>query len=199
VSNTSYGAAEQSLLDEREAASPRIELSSTPSGKVPVACIGQHLSTTLRFDSPIRPESVRVEERERFLDVAVGQRSLLLVPPENLAAGERFKVEVCFADELAPACASFLLVAHPGLAMQQVNIFRQRTRPVAYYQQVAEEVQAEARQCRVEVRQLRAERNAPDGLRGVLASGLVSGEGGHRGPEPVEARHRARGECPLPV
>jgi uncharacterized protein (TIGR02268 family) len=170
--------AEQSLLDACEAASPRIELAATPPARAPVVCIGPGLSTTLRFDSLIRPESVRIQERERFADVAVGQKSLFLVPPENLTSGERFSVEVCFADELAPACASFLLVSHPGLAMQQVNVFRQPRRAAAYYQRVAEEAEAEARQCREEVRQLRAERGVPDGLRGALASGLVSGEGG---------------------
>jgi uncharacterized protein (TIGR02268 family) len=170
--------AEQLLLDQCEAASPRIELSAAPSGKVPVVCIDERLSTTLRFDSPIRPESVRLEEQERFADVAVGKKTLALVPPENLTAGKRFEVEVCFADEQAPACAAFLLVAHPGLAMQQVDVFRQQTRSVAYYQQLAEEAQAEARHLRAEVQQLRAERNAPDGLRGALASGLVTQIGG---------------------
>lgn len=81
---------------------------------------------------------------------------------------------------LSAVCMRMLLVAHPGLAMRQVNVFRQQTRPVAYYQQVAEEAEAEARQCRVELEQLRAERNSPDGLRGALASGLVSGEGASR-------------------
>jgi uncharacterized protein (TIGR02268 family) len=169
---------EPSLLDECEVARPRVELSTTPMGKVPVVCIGPGLSTTLHFDSPIRPESVRLEERERFKDEAVGRQSLFLVPPENLIPGERFTLEVCFADELAPACAGFRLVSHPGLAMQQVNVFRQPRRAAAYYQRVAEEAEAEARQCREEVRQLRAERGVPDGLRGALASGLVSGDWG---------------------
>jgi uncharacterized protein (TIGR02268 family) len=168
--------AEQSLLDECERARPRVELSTTPMGKVPVVCIGPRVSTSFRFDSPIRPESVRLEGRERFQDEAIGRQSLHLDPPENLLPGERFTLEVCFADELAPACAGFLLVAHPGLAMRQVDVFRQPRRAAAYYQRVAEE--AEARQCREEVRQLRAERGVPDGLRGALASGLVSGEGG---------------------
>jgi uncharacterized protein (TIGR02268 family) len=117
---------------------------------------------------------VDIPERERFVDVAVGKTSLLVVPPENLVPGERLKVAVCFADGAAPACATFWLVAHPGRAMQQVDVFRQ-PRPVAYYQQVAEAAQAETRQCRTEVQQLRAGCATQGGLTALLAAGLMDG------------------------
>jgi len=96
---------------------------------------------------------------------------------QDMAAGRRFEVEVCFADGAAPACATFMLVVHPGLGMQQVKVFRQ-TRPVSYYQQVAEEAEAEVQQCRMEVRQLRAEQGVPDGLTGASVSGLVNSDRG---------------------
>ncbi|WP_309891586.1 DUF2381 family protein [Archangium sp.] len=164
--------------DECEAASPRIELSPSPTKRhAPVVCISPGVPTTFRFDSPILPESVKIQERERFEDVTPGQKNLLLVPLENLVAGKHFELEVCFADGAIPECASFDLVVHPGLGMQEVKVLRQ-PRPAAHYKQVAEEAEAEVQQCRVEVRQLRAERGGPEGLAGAIASGLVSGQGG---------------------
>ena len=85
-------------------------------------------------------------------------------------------VEVCFADGAAPKCASFLLLAHPGLGRSQVKVFRE-PRPVASCQEAEKVAQTEALQCQEEVRQLRAERGVPEGLRGTLASGLMGLEG----------------------
>lgn len=167
-----------SRVDECEAASPRIELSPTPTkGQAPVVCISPGVPTTFRFDSPILAESVKIQERERFEDVTPGQKNLFLVPLENLVAGKHFELEVCFADGAVPGCAAFDLVVHPGLGMQEVKVLRQ-PRPAEHYKQVAEAAEAEVQQCRVEVRQLRAERGVPDGLGGAIASGLVSGDGG---------------------
>ncbi|WNG28437.1 DUF2381 family protein [Cystobacter fuscus] len=165
-------------IDECEAASPRIELSPSPTkGQAPVVCISPGVPTTFRFDSVIVPESVKIQERERFEDVAPGQKNLLLVPLENLVAGKHFELEVCFADGAVPECASFDLVVHPGLGMQEVKVLRQPL-PAGHFKQVAEEAEAEVQQCRAEVRQLRAARGGPDGLGGAIASGLVSWNGG---------------------
>ncbi len=169
-------AAELSSLDECESASPRIELAAEPTATPPVVCISPGLSLTLRFDTPLQPESVKTQDRERFEEVNPGQKTLTLVPLENLEAGERFKLEVCFADTAAPACASFLLVAHPALGMQQVKVFRE-PRSLASYQEAEKVAQAEAQHCREEVRQLRAGCGAPEGLRGALASGLLGEKG----------------------
>ena len=161
-------------VDECEGVSPRIELAPVANkGQAPVVCISPSLPTTFRFDSLILPQSVKIQERERFEDVAPGQKNLLIIPLENVAAGKRFELEVCFADGAAPACATFVLLVHPGLGMQQVQVLRQ-PRAVGYYQQLAEAAQAEAHQCRAELGQLRAERGVPEGLRGSIASGLVN-------------------------
>lgn len=171
---TSPKATELSPLDECETASARIELTAEPTATPPVVCISPGLSLTLRFDTPLRPESVKTQER--FEEVNPGQKTLTLVPLENLEAGERFKLEVCFADTAAPTCASILLVAHPALGMHQVKVFRQ-PRPLASYQEAEKVAQADAQQCREEVRQLRAGYGAPEGLRGALASGLLEEKG----------------------
>ncbi|MCY1073630.1 DUF2381 family protein [Archangium lansingense] len=162
--------------DACEAASPHITLTAENTAKAHVVCISPDVPLTFRFDAPLQPESVRLEERERFEDVAPGQQSLFLVPPENLEAGERFKVEVCFADNAAPKCASFLLLAHPGLGRSQVKVSRE-PRPVESCQEAEKAAQAETQQCREEVRQLRAERSVPEGLRGTIASGLLGKNG----------------------
>jgi uncharacterized protein (TIGR02268 family) len=147
-------------------------LKAEPPETPPVVCISPDVPLTLRFDTALQPGSVRMEERERFVDVSVGQRGVTLTPPENLKAGEHFQVEVCFADDAAPACARFLLLAHPALGLSQLKVFREpRTR--VSFQEGERAAQAETRQCQQEVRQLRAERGAPEGLRGVLASGLL--------------------------
>ncbi|HYO65308.1 MAG TPA: DUF2381 family protein [Archangium sp.] len=169
---TSPQAAEPSPPDVCETASPQLVLTAESPATPPVVCISLDVPLTLRFDTPLRPGSVRMEERERFADVSVGQRSFTLTPPDNLEAGERFQVEACFADDAAPACATFVLLAHPALGMQQVKVFRQ-PRSVASFQEGEKEARAETRQCQEEVSQLRAERGTPEGLRGVLASGLL--------------------------
>ncbi|WP_309895441.1 DUF2381 family protein, partial [Archangium sp.] len=162
--------------DECAAASAHLTLKAEPSARVPVVCISPDVPLTFRFDMPLQPESVRLEERERFEDMAPGQRSLTLVPPKELEAGERFQVEVCFADGAAPACARFPLRAHPALGLSQVKVSREH-RPVEACQEAEQAAQAAVRECREEVRQLRAERGGPEGLRGALASGLLKKQG----------------------
>lgn len=169
-------ATEASLLAECEAASPHFELEAVPSVRARVVCVSPHLPTTFQFNFPLASESVDIQERERFEDVSVGSRSFTVVPPKDMVPGEGFRVVVRFADGAAPASAVFLLVAHPALSPRQVEVFR-RPRPEASFQQETAAAKAETQQCREEVRQLRAERTAPDGLRGVLASGLVGDEG----------------------
>jgi uncharacterized protein (TIGR02268 family) len=148
-------AAEPPPEDVCETASSRIELTGGPTAKPPPVCLGPGLPITFQFDGLLKPGSVRIEQRERFVDVSVGSRSLTLLPPGNLETGEHFRVEVCFADGAAPACATFVLRAHPGLGMSRVEVFRQPI-PVAYYQQEVREVRVDDQRLREEVRQLRA-------------------------------------------
>jgi uncharacterized protein (TIGR02268 family) len=172
--STSSDVSATSGEDECAAASPRIELTATPrKGQAPVVCLSPGLPITFRFDAVLRQESLKIQEREWFEDWALGKQTFMLVPRDNLLAGKRTEVEVCFADDAAPSCATFVLVVHPGLGMPEVKVLRQ-PRSVAHFEQIAREAEAEVQQCRLEVQQLRAEHNVPDGLRGTLASGLVN-------------------------
>ncbi len=177
LASTPVGVSMVTAVDECEAQSPRIELSAFPPSKSPVVCIGPGLTITFRFDSPLQRESLKLEDRGWFVDWAVGQQTVTLVPRDNLVSGRRIDVTVCFADEAAPPCTTLTLLVHPGLGMQEVKVLRQ-ARSVVDFQQVAKEAEADAQQCREEVRQLRAERVVPDGLRGAIASGLVDGKWG---------------------
>jgi uncharacterized protein (TIGR02268 family) len=177
LASTPAGVLAATAVDECESQSPRIELSAFPPGKSPVVCIGSGLTINFRFDSPLQRESLQLEDRGWFVDWAVGQQTVTLVPRDNLVAGRRSDVTVCFADNAAPPCTTLTLLVHPGLGMQEVKVLRQ-ARSVADFQQVAEEAEADVQQCREEVRQLRAERVVPDGLRGAIASGLVDGKRG---------------------
>ncbi|HZI07894.1 MAG TPA: DUF2381 family protein [Archangium sp.] len=190
---SSPNAAAPSAPDTCETASPRIELKAEPPATPPLVCISPDVPLTLRFDTVLQPESVRLAERERFADVAPGQQSLMLVPPEKLEAGEHFTLEVCFADGAAPACASFLLRAHPALGLSQVKVFR-KPRTVESFREGEKAAQAEARQCQEEVRQLRAQHGAPEGLRGVLASGLL-GKAGLLFKDLMESVTQAKGNA----
>ncbi|MFE8605386.1 DUF2381 family protein [Archangium violaceum] len=177
LASTPVGVSAATAVDECEPQSPRIELSAFPPGKSPVVCIGSGLTITFRFDSLLQRESLKLEDRDWFVDWAVGQQTVTLVPRDNLVSGRRIDVTVCFADDAAPPCTTLTLLVHPGLGMQEVKVLRQ-ARSVVDLQQVAEEAEADTQQCRMEVRQLRAERVVPDGLRGAIASGLVDGKRG---------------------
>lgn len=168
------GTAGVSHLADCEAETPHFELDAAPDTRARVVCVSAHLPTTFHFN--FAPESVELQERERFEDVSVGARSFTVMPPEDMVPGEVFRLVVRFADGEAPASAVFLLVAHPALSPRQVEVFR-RPRPEASFQQEAAAATAEAQACREEVRQLRTERTAPDGLRGVLTSGLMGEQG----------------------
>jgi len=163
-----------SPLEECEAASPSIALTAESASISPVVCVSRKLTTTLLFDAKLA--TVEVKERERFRRVVRGEDALLLQPPDNLQPGEVLPVTVCFADGAAPACVTFRLVGHPALGMQQVEVSRQFS-SLAHYQERAESAEARARHLETQAQQCLFGHNAPDGLRGALASGLLGEEG----------------------
>jgi uncharacterized protein (TIGR02268 family) len=163
----------QPPLPDCEASPCRVELPAEPTGKVEeVLCISPELPITFRFDSPLVPGSLELQERERFEDVAPGTRSFTLHPPADLQAGERFKVVVRFADGAAPTSASFILVGHSALGTRQVNVFRHK-RTVEDYQKETQEERKKSQQLGQELERLRMEKG-PGGLAGLIASGLMT-------------------------
>jgi uncharacterized protein (TIGR02268 family) len=99
-----------------------VELSAEPGSRTAKVCIHPGSSTLFLFDSPLLAKSVEVQQRERFVDVAVGTRSVTIMPPTDMQTGERFSVKVRFANDAAPTSATFELVAHPAWAAKQVSV-----------------------------------------------------------------------------
>ncbi|MFY0580889.1 DUF2381 family protein [Cystobacter fuscus] len=161
----------QPSLPDCEASPHRLELLAAPSDKVPEVCVSPDLPTTFRFDSPLPPGGVELQERERFEDVSMGTRSLTVIPPENLQSGERLKLVVRFTDGAAPTSATFELVSHPAGAARQVEVFRNR-RTVEDYQQEVKEKEARIRQLQTELVRMQAE-GCGLGITGLIASGLL--------------------------
>jgi uncharacterized protein (TIGR02268 family) len=135
-------------------------------------CISPEQPITFRFDSPLVPGSLELQERERFEDVAPGMRSFTLHPPADLQTGERFKVVVRFADGAAPTSATFMLVGHPALGTRQVDVFRLK-RTVEEYQRETQEERKKSQQLGQELERMRLEKG-PGGITGLIASGLMA-------------------------
>jgi uncharacterized protein (TIGR02268 family) len=134
-----------------------------------VVHVSPGLSTTLFFDSAL--EWVELQEQERFLQATPSRDglSLPLRPSREVNAGERLRLKVHFKDGAVPRSADFLLVVHPALADRQVDVFR-HPRPVDSMEtDLAKAHEVNAR-LRAENERLRAQRDLPDGLSGLLAS-----------------------------
>jgi uncharacterized protein (TIGR02268 family) len=155
-----------------EEAGPRLALPENTASTPLVVCLSRGQPTTLRFYSELLQDAVNLEQRERFVDMSVGEHTLTIFPAEDMRSGESFRLKVCFADGQSPSCTTLLLVMHPALSHRKVEVFRS-SRPPGSYKQEAAEARAEARQYREELLRCRAERGSPGGLTGLLLSGLL--------------------------
>jgi len=160
-----------------EAGIRRIELTTASTSEVPELCISPELSTTLLFEgAELLPDSVNLDGRERFKRVDPASTVLRLTPSERMVPGERFRLTVRFRDGAAPSSAAFWLVVSPGQVSPLVEVYRE-SRTVESYQQEAKEKDTQLRQCQQDTERLRAEKEGPGGLAGLLALGLL----GHKG------------------
>ncbi|WP_434345647.1 DUF2381 family protein [Myxococcus virescens] len=154
----------------------RIELVSDDAQQGAEVAVSPGLSTVFLFDSEVSREGLTLEGRERFVMVDAGLNTLRLVPSEKISAGERLKLTVRFQDGAAPASATFVLVAHPARSEALVEVYR-RKRGVETYQEEVRQARIEAEKCREENERLRAERSAPDGVTGLIATSVLDGRG----------------------
>lgn len=154
----------------------RIELGPDDSGALTELAVSPGLSTVILFDSELAQEGVALEGRHVFSNVDVGRTTLRLVPSEQGAPGEQFRVSVRFRDGAAPPGASFLLTVHPARADSLVEVYRS-ARTVESYQQEAREARAETRRCQEERARLVSEHGAPGGLVGLLATDGIDANG----------------------
>ncbi|MFP2900330.1 DUF2381 family protein [Corallococcus sp. 4LFB] len=154
----------------------RIELVSDDTQPVAEVAVSPGLSTVFIFDSEVSREGVTLEGRERFAVLDAGLSTLRLVPSEKLSPGERLKLTVRFLDGAAPASATIVLVSHPARSEALIEVYR-RKRGIETYQEEVRQARLEAEQYKEENARLRAERSAPDGVTGLIATSVLDGRG----------------------
>jgi uncharacterized protein (TIGR02268 family) len=158
-------------LPKCEASSLRIELPAEPGSELREVCISPEQPTTIHFDSPLVPDSMELQGRERFEDVAPGTRSLTVFAPADLQSGERLKMTVRFADGAAPTSATLLLVGHPALGIRDVDVFRHK-RTVEDYQREAQEEREKSQRLGEELKRMRLE-SGPGGITDLIITGVM--------------------------
>ncbi|MFY0572880.1 DUF2381 family protein [Archangium lansingense] len=120
-------------------------------GAPPVlVCVAPEVATTLRFDTPLLLERTVLEGSDvSFSPTPTG---MSLEATRDLAAGERRKLTVYFADGKEPSSATFILIAQGSGKPRQVNVFRQ-TRTAASLRQEAQEQRQRAEVCEQQLAQ----------------------------------------------
>lgn len=152
-----------------------IELMADGTNEVSEVQLSPGQPTTFRFDSDVLVDGMTLENREHF-EVAPGKRLIALEPSEKMRGAKPSTLTVCFADGAAPACVAFRLVVHPAIGERRVEIFR-HPRPVDSVQAEMKKTREENSELRAEIQRVRAERDRPDGLIGLFASGMVGAAG----------------------
>jgi uncharacterized protein (TIGR02268 family) len=155
----------------------RIELSPELVGELHTLCIGPRLATLLVFyGAELARDGVVLEGRERFAWVEVGDTVLRLEPSDQVIPGERFRVTIRFRDKALPASVTLWLEVHPTRLEPLVEVHRHK-RTVESCQQEVHEKDVQLRQCQGENEQLRVAQGVPEGLAGLLTSGIVGERG----------------------
>ncbi len=152
-----------------------IELTADQTEEVSEVQLSPGQPTTFHFDSDVRADGVTLEDREHF-EVASGSQLLTLEPSERLRGAQPGRLRVCFADGEAPGCASFRLLFHPVMGERRVEVFR-HPRTMDSVQAELKKMREENARLRAENEKLRMERDRPDGLKGLLSSGMVGRSG----------------------
>jgi uncharacterized protein (TIGR02268 family) len=151
----------------------RFELALAPTTMAREICVGPGLMTSLRFDAPA---IVELQDEVRFEEVVRARRLLTLLPPPDMNPGERLRLTVRFEGDMSSSGIPFVLVAHPGQATHQVEVYRDPRTRESFQQEV---LQAHARneQLREELARTRALLRQSGGLRGLIAEKLVGLKG----------------------
>jgi len=163
-------AAQPPLAPGEMADAPRlIVLSATAPKEVPEVPIQSGRLTTFLLGAPLKLAGVELEERDGFSRVTELEDMLTVLPSSAFPVGRRLKLRLRFVEGTVPASADFVLVVSPTRAQYQVEVNLQPGTPYASWQE-AEAERIKLRQVRAE---LERERQKPDGLTGLLATGKV--------------------------
>ncbi|WNG44059.1 DUF2381 family protein [Archangium minus] len=147
----------------------RLELALTPTNAALELCVSPGLVTSLRFDAP---SIVELQDEVRFEEVVRSRRLLTLMPPPDMAPGERLRLTVHFEGDTTSSGSTFVLVAHPGRATHQVEVYRDRRTRESFQQEVIQE-RARNGQLREELARTQALLGQSGGLRSLLASKTI--------------------------
>lgn len=150
----------------------RVELHAGPAGRPPEVCVSPGRPTHFFFDTPLQEGGVRLEERERFADMAVGGQSVAVYPSKRVVSGKPLTLTACFADGAAPACATFLLVPQPEQATSEVTVVRPPPPEVDLQRELARQ-RALVEQLQAQLARTQVECQGPTGLTGLLAPALI--------------------------
>ncbi|WNG59784.1 DUF2381 family protein [Archangium gephyra] len=159
----------------------RVDLSLMSTATFEV-CVSPGLMTGLRFDTPV---TVELQDDVRFEAVARSRQLLSLVPPPDMAPGERIRLTVRFEEGMTRQSATFVLVGHRGQATHQVEVYRDKRTGESYQQEIEQEhvknqqLREENQQLRGELEHLRAQLNQSAGLTGLHVSGVLDPTGIH--------------------
>jgi len=167
-------AAQPSLPPGETADAPLLlELSATAPKELPQVPIQAGRLTTFLLGAPLKLVGLELEEREGFSRVTELEDMLTVRPSNAFTVGRRLKLRLRFVEGTVPASADFVLVVSPMRAQYQVEVNLQPGTPYASWQE-AEAERIQLRQVRAE---LERERQKPDGLTGLLATGKVDETG----------------------
>ncbi|MFL5355109.1 DUF2381 family protein [Archangium sp.] len=152
---------------------PRIELSQAPTTMGREICVSPGSMTGFIFDLPA---SVELEDEVRFTQVLRSPKSISLVPPRDMVPGERLRLTARLGAGESQQLVTFILVANPGQAARQVEVYRDRRTRESYEQEIDQE-RAKNQELRDENQRLRTRLLGSVGLRGLYLGGLLEGTG----------------------
>jgi uncharacterized protein (TIGR02268 family) len=102
----------------------------------------------------------------------------MVIPRDNIPAGQTFQLTVRFPDGAAPSSGSINLLANAAVATRQLDVFR-RARTVEVYKEEAREARAEAASLREQLKAKELTCDVESGLAGLILSGLLDTDGVH--------------------
>src|SRR5687768_16890152 len=144
----------------------RIELALAPTAMAREICVSPGLTTSLRFDAPA---IVDLQDEVRFEEVVRDRTLLTLIPPPEMAAGERLRLTIRFEGEPPSSGLTLMLVGHSGRATHQVEVSRDERTRESLRQELLQE-RARTEQLREALARAQALLGQSGGLRSLIAS-----------------------------
>jgi uncharacterized protein (TIGR02268 family) len=143
-------------------------------------CVSPGLLTGFVFDSPV---SVDLQDEVRFTEVTRSRTSISIIPPADMTPGERLRLTALFGDGSIQGRVTFILVAHSGRAVHQVEVYRDKRTRESFQHEVEQEharnqqLQNELERLQHRFKQLGIECGDAGGMRRLIASRSMSQNG----------------------